>query len=288
MLSDAFADKHRLCDYGQAQATKNSNQEVRDVWDNPNLEAAGTVLFWIASRAQVDKKLLVQCATECAAELLPHFGDDRARGEDAIRKISGWAGGSVSRDEVEKVSRESLAAAMQSKKQDPNGAKWHAWSAISSLARCIRFGHSTPGFASKVASTAELGGDSAEAAQRRMAAIVRRNVSWDVLEHMIRQNLPSPAPRKKTADEVAAESERIQSEFAKLLDSLDQVRQQKASALAELGTTPEKLSAYVRRGGLGSTNHAALTEKLAELDAEDAPESSKSGAAPPRRPRMSV
>jgi hypothetical protein len=121
-----------------------------------------------------------------------------------------------------------------------------------------------------------------------MGAIIRRNVSWDVLEHMVQQNLPSPSPRKRTADEVAAESEHIQSEFARLLASLDQVRQQKTSALAELGTTPEKLSSFVRRGGLGSANQAALNEKLAQLDADDAPESSKSGAAPPRRPRMSV
>ena len=290
MLSNDFTAKHNLCEYGSAQAQMQFDRDLKDIWHDDNLSIGGTILMWIASRAQYEKKELIRCCAELSREVVKYTGQGTAAAESCIQTVLGWCDGSSDRDKIDAMVKDCLTRAKDcSKKTGAQAERW-AWSALSTLGRCIRSTTCCSGLASAITHTAEAAGQKAEAVQQSLARTVRRHIPWDKLETTIAANKTSPRPRKKSADEVAAETNRIVSQFEELLNGLAEAQGKKAEAFASAGTSEEKILGLLKSNRISGRTQSLIDQKAQELDAADSvsAEIAKSSAAPPRRPRMVV
>ncbi len=289
MLSDQFAQKHRLCEFGMSQLNMNTNRPVREMWFDRDMPTCGTILMWIASRAQYEKQALIRCTAECVRETTAWCSAAADQANDAIQTVLGWCDGTRTRDDVERVTLEAISRAKAAGKQAGGQVEKQLWAAISSLSRCVRSVSCCSGAISAAVKVAEAAGESAEAWQQRFADKIRSMLPWDEVESAIAADKTSPRPRQKSPEEVAAETKRIVDEFEALLANLKSAQEQKQQVFAAAGTSPERMREFLSPGRLGPRNEAVLAEKLAELDAEDsAAQTAKPGAAPPRRQRMIV
>ncbi len=173
MLSNEFAQKHRLCEFGMGQLNLNTNRDLKEMWFDENMPTCGTILMWIASRAQHEKKALIQCTAACVREASQWAGAAQADVDAAIDKVVGWCSGSSTRDDVDAVIQQALSKAKAAGARAEGKAEKQVWAAVSSLARCVRSVSCCSGAMSAVATAAEAAGESAEACQKRLAAKIR-------------------------------------------------------------------------------------------------------------------
>jgi hypothetical protein len=290
MLSNDFAAKHDLCGYGTEQFQTQVNRDVKEIWHDPNLAIGGTILMWIASRAQYEKKELIRCCADLTREVVPQTGAATASAEACIQTCLDWCEGKSDRQQVDAAVRDCLTRAKDAAQKAGGEAERMAWSALAQLGRCIRSVSCCSGLASAVTASAVAAGEKAEVAQQRLADLIRKRIPWDSLESTIRANKTSPDPRKKKPDEVSAETQKIVDQFEQLLKGLAEAQNQKTAAFTSAGTSAEKIRGLLQSGRVGPKAQALIDAKAAELDAADAQpaESSKTSAAPPRRPRMTV
>lgn len=289
MLIDDFARKHKLCEYGLSQLKLNENRELRDMWEDRNLPAAGTVLFWILSRAQVDRRKLIRCAAECAEEVVPHLGANQAQGRQFLAAVAAWCDGSGDRDAVDEGTRTAVVHAKEAKRGGRD-VEMLAWSSLSQLGRSVRNLNSTSGMAGAVASTIEAAGGAADACHSRMADALRRTFEWSEIDAAIQADRPSPRPRRPTPEEISERTQNLSRNLEQLVSSFQAAAANLQAAFSSLGTTPEKVQTFVRSGRLGDKNTRLIQEELAKLlaDEERAAAASTPAAAAPRRPRMTV
>ncbi|HVJ69149.1 MAG TPA: hypothetical protein VM510_14275 [Caulifigura sp.] len=285
MLSDDFAAKHDLCGYGMEQFQTQVNRDVKEIWHDDNLKIGGTILMWIASRASYEKKELIRCCAELMKEVVNCTGAQTAAAEACIQNSLDWCDGKVDRSQVDVALKDCLIRAKQA-----NGkVEKTAWSALSQLGRCIRSTSSCASLASSVTATLAAAGEDAQAVQQRLAKTVRRCISWDDLDSTIRANKTSPDPRKKTPDEVAADTQRMMAQFEQLLKGIEDAQALKDQAFTSAGTSAEKMRGFLQSNRMSARTQSLVNDKAAELDAADGqPEIAKASAAPPRRPRMTV
>jgi hypothetical protein len=290
MLLEQFTQRHELCGYGSAQARLLYGRETKDIWHDHGLQIGGTVLLWIASRAQYEKKALIRCCAECCRESLKFMGDSKAAAEDSIRKVEAWCDGNSDRDAIDAMIQDAIQKARAAEEKPGATAEYKSWLAVSALGRCIRSVSSCSGLPSLVAAAAEAAGESCVAMQQRLADVVRSRLPWAEVEKSIAANKTSPKPRKKTADEIMEESRRLVAQFEQLLSELAENQEEQEAVLTAVGTSAEKIRSIVESGALGSRNMGILRSQLAEMDANDAAsaEQPRQRAAQARRPRMSV
>lgn len=290
MQSDDFAAKHDLCEYGMDKFQDQKKRDVKDVWHDDKLEIGGTILMWIASRAAYEKKELIRCCSALCKEVVDKTGAGAAAAQGYLQTALDWCEGKVDRSKIDEMVRDCLAKAKNAAGKAGAETERMAWSALAQLGRCIRSTSSCSGLASAVTATAVAAGEKAEAAQQRLARTIRSLIPWDSLDATIRAEKTSPAPRKKTPEEVAAQTQQIMAQFEQLLGSLAAAQSQKDAAFASAGTSGDKITRFLDSGRISARTQSLINEKLAELDRDDAQpaESTKPSAAPPRRPRMTV
>jgi hypothetical protein len=290
MITKDFTSKHDLCEYGLAQAGLQDDRDLQDVWHDEKLPIGGTILMWIASRAQYEKKELIRCCAELSKEVVKYTGQGAAAAESCIQTVLGWCDGKADREQVDAMVRDCLDRAKACTSRTGAEAERWAWSALSTLGRCIRSTSCCSGLASAITKTAVAAGEKAEATQQHLAQLVRQRISWNQVETTILANKTSPKPRKKTPDEVAAETKRIMEQFETLLRGLAEAQGQKKEAFASAGTTEMKIRGFLHSNKISGRTQSLINEKAAELEAADlaSTESARPGAAPPRRPRMVV
>ena len=77
----------------------------------------GDWLLWLAGRVEVDRKLLVTCACQCARLVLPLVKKGELRPLKAIEAAEGWARGEVMKKEVRTAADAAYAAAADARKK---------------------------------------------------------------------------------------------------------------------------------------------------------------------------
>jgi hypothetical protein len=166
----------------------NACSEAREWYEGQDSQQAwldcarGDWLLWIAARLDVDRTLIVLAACDCAELALRHVpaGEDRPRA--AIDTARSWARGEATIEAVRAAAYAADAAA------DAAYAADAAADAAYAAADAAYAAHAAyvAAYAAADAAHAARAADAAYAAElRRCAELVRRRISWDVIETAI-------------------------------------------------------------------------------------------------------
>ena len=138
-------------------------------------------LLWLAGRSNIDSKLLVQVAVECAELSLPNYekqypNDNRIR--DCINTVKRWIKGEASLEDVSTA----WSAAESAAESAESAARSAAESAAESAARSAAW--SAESAARSAAWSAESAAWSAavSAAEKKNLEIIRRIVTYEIIE----------------------------------------------------------------------------------------------------------
>ena len=157
-------------------------------------------LLWLAGRSNIDSKLLVQVAVECAELSLPNYekqypNDNRIR--DCINTVKRWIKGEASLEDVSTAWSAAESAAEStawSAESAARSAAWSAESAAESAARSAAWSAESaarsktfslfPARSVSAAESAESAAWSAaeSAAEKKNLEIIRRIVTYEIIE----------------------------------------------------------------------------------------------------------
>jgi len=136
-------------------------REAADWYDGRDSEQAwaecerGDWMLWVAGKLNVDRKVLVAAACECAELALVHVPDGEDRPRQAIETARAWVSGNATLEQVRKAASAAYAAA------------------YAVAARAAASAADAAAYASRAKSL------------RRSAEIVRAHISWVVLHEAV-------------------------------------------------------------------------------------------------------
>ena len=146
-------------------------REAADWYDGRDSEQAwaecerGDWMLWVAGKLNVDRKVLVAAACECAELALVHVPDGEDRPRQAIETARAWVSGNATLEQVRKAASAAYAA---------------------SAADATRAAASAADAARAAASAADAAAYASRAKSlRRSAEIVRAHISWVVLHEAV-------------------------------------------------------------------------------------------------------
>jgi len=145
-------------------------REAADWYDGRDSEQAwaecerGDWMLWVAGKLNVDRKVLVAAACECAELALVHVPDGEDRPRQAIETARAWVSGNATLEQVRKAADAARAAAY---------ADAARAAAYADAARAAASAADAAAYASRAKSL------------RRSAEIVRAHISWVVLHEAV-------------------------------------------------------------------------------------------------------
>lgn len=148
-------------------------REAADWYDGRDSEQAwaecerGDWMLWVAGKLNVDRKVLVAAACECAELALVHVPDGEDRPRQAIETARAWVSGNATLEQVRKAASAAYAAAYA------DAARAAAYAAYADATRAAASAADAAAYASRAKSL------------RRSAEIVRAHISWVVLHEAV-------------------------------------------------------------------------------------------------------
>ena len=165
--------------------------EAFDWYDGKDSEEAwqeckhGDWMLWVAAKLNVDHRLIVLAACDCAEMTLHHVPKDETRPAEAIATARKWCDGKASIEEAQKAADAAGAAATAYAAY----AAYAADAAASAAAGCGMAAATAADAADAYAAANTANTASADKAREeslaRSAEIVRQRISWSIVEEAI-------------------------------------------------------------------------------------------------------